>query len=388
MKVLITGAGITGNALAFWLSKIGHGVTIIEQFPPSAMRCMGLEQVFRAKLAPEQGLQVVDKSGRRRAYFPANKSSKGLQNFTIEFEIMRGDLCRLIYDATKDRAKYIFGASVESFEEKENSVEGSRIRKMMFESRIADAAYHPLKGVNMAYFTICQPIREGEEYIATAYMAPGKRVIMTRRHSPHEIQVYLGCTTNSERLKNARQEGDVGEQKADWEEVFQGAGWQTEGIFKSLMGGNTDFYDECPAMVKLESWSRGRVTLIGDAAYCPTATTGLGTTCAIIGAYVLAGEIGRPSRRSNGEDVDRRDDAKYGPATALEAYQRKFQPFIDQVQKGVSVSEDTGFLDMLTSSPSGIAILNNLLYSRHPRPDDSIQPFDQQDRNSSWQGLA
>jgi hypothetical protein len=59
--------------------------------------------------------------------------------------------------------------------------------------------FYPLgsSGVYVAYFTIPQPIQEGEEYIATSYMAPGKRGVMARRHSPHEIQVYLGCQ-NSE----------------------------------------------------------------------------------------------------------------------------------------------------------------------------------------------
>jgi hypothetical protein len=75
----------------------------------------------------------------------------------------------------------------------------------------------------------------------------------------------------------------------------------------------------------------------------------------------LAGEIGRHCRRSNGEDAYGEDETKDSLATALEAYQRKFQPFMDQVQKGVSVSEDTGFSGMLTSSPFGIAILNRLM---------------------------
>jgi 2-polyprenyl-6-methoxyphenol hydroxylase-like FAD-dependent oxidoreductase len=178
------------------------------------MRRMGLEKDFGSKSAPEQGLQIVDKSGRRRAYFPANKGSKGPQNFTTDFEIMRGDLCRLVYDATKDQAKYVFGTSIESFDQKDSSVEvrftdgktdrfdllvgadgqGSRTRKMMLGSDTADGFY-PLGGggVYVAYFTIPRPIQEGEAYIATSYMAPRKRGVMTRRHNPHKIEVYLGC---------------------------------------------------------------------------------------------------------------------------------------------------------------------------------------------------
>jgi 2-polyprenyl-6-methoxyphenol hydroxylase-like FAD-dependent oxidoreductase len=396
MKVLISGAGIAGNALAFWLSKLGHDVTVIERSPNlrttglqldlrghgiEVMKRMGLEEAFRAKQVPEQGMQMVDKSGKRRAYFPASKSGNGPQTLTTEFEIMRGDLCRLMYNATKDRTMYVFGTSIECFEEKEDSVEvrftdgkkdqfdlvvgadgqGSHIRKIMFGSDIEDAAYHPLQGVYMAYFTIPRMIQEGEEYIATTYLATGKRGIMTRRHSPHEIQVYIGCTSASKRLKDALLGGNAGEQKAAWAETFQGAGWQTKEIFESLMDVNTNFYCECPALVKLDNWSKGRVTLIGDAGYCPTVTTGMGTTSAIVGAYILAGEIRRHCGRSDGALADEVDDSKSSLATALEAYQRKFQPFMDQVQKGVSVSEETGILDKLVSSSFGIGIVNHLM---------------------------
>lgn len=397
MNILINGAGIAGNATAFWLSKLGHNVTVLERFPTlratglqvdlrghgiEVMRLMGLEQAFRDRKAPEQGLQVVDKTGRRRAFFPANKPGDGVQNFTSEFEIMRGDLCGLMYEATRHRAKYLFNVSIEKFNDNGDSVDvtltngtteefdlvvgadgqGSSTRKMMFEPAIADAAYHPMKDVYMAYFTIPRPITKGEEYIATTYMAPGKRGIMTRRHSPNEIQVYLGCTTSSDRLTKSHRGGESQAIKAAWADVFKGAGWQSEEITKTMMESKSDFYSECPALVKLKSWSRGRVTLVGDAGYCSTGTTGMGTTCAMVGAYILAGEIGKHC----GGTVRGNTSATSGGTTeqlaaALEAYQQKFQPFMDQVQKDVSVSDDTGLMDMLTSTAFGIAVLNNMM---------------------------
>ena len=96
LRILISGGGVSGNALAFWLSKIGHHVTVIERFPSlrdtglqidlrghgiQVLRHMGLEQSYRALSPPEQGLQMVDSSGRPRAYFPANKSGRGVQSF-------------------------------------------------------------------------------------------------------------------------------------------------------------------------------------------------------------------------------------------------------------------------------------------------------------------
>ncbi|KAI6084743.1 FAD/NAD(P)-binding domain-containing protein [Hypoxylon rubiginosum] len=382
MKVLISGAGIAGNALAFWLSKLGHDVTVVEWFPNlratglqidlrgpgiQVLRRMGLEQAFRAKAAPEQGFQVVDGSGRRRAYFPANKSGKGLQSLTSDFEIMRGDLCHLLHDATEGRAKYVFGTSIESFEERDKGVEvwftggktdtydlvvgadgqWSKTRKMMLGPDTPDALV-PLGGVYTAYFTIPRPIQKGEEYIATVYMATGRRGLFLRRHSPDTVQVYIGCTSDSDKLKNARR-GDTQAEKEALAEVFQGAGWQSQEIVEAMRNAD-DFYCERMALVKLDSWSHGRVTLVGDAGYCPSATTGMGTTCGVVGAYILAGEI---ARHCGGED------SESGLETALKAYEEKFRPFMDQVQEGVA--SDSKSWGSMPSSAFGIGVLNSIV---------------------------
>lgn len=392
LKVLVSGGGITGNALAFWLSKLGHDVTVVERFPSlratglqidlrghgiEVMKRMGLEDAFRSKSVDEQGVQMVDYSGKQRAFFPANKSGEGLQSFTSDYEIMRGDLCHLIYDAAKNRAKYIFGTSIESFEETNSSVEvrftdgktdrfdlvigadgqGSHTRKMMRGSETANG-FHPLGGDTIAYFTIPRPIQEGERYIATAYIAPGKRAIMTRRHNPHKVQAYLMCTADPERQKTIHK-GNVQQEKEAFAEIFQGAGWQTEELLNS-MNNSDDFYCERIGIVKLDSWSRGRVALVGDAAYCPSANTAMGTTSSLVGAYVFAGAIGRHCRRSNEEGINRSDDTQDGVATALEAYERTFRPFMDQVQRGIS-TENKSRWDMVPSTSFTIAILTYLV---------------------------
>lgn len=106
---------------------------------------------------------------------------------------MRGDLCRILYDATKDCVEYVLGTSVEKFEEKEGVLEvrftngeigrfdilvgadgqGSQIRKMMCGFEVD--AFHPLDEYT-AYFTIARSMEEGEEFIATSYIAPGDTV--------------------------------------------------------------------------------------------------------------------------------------------------------------------------------------------------------------------
>ncbi|CAM1509243.1 Fc.00g029820.m01.CDS01 [Cosmosporella sp. VM-42] len=132
----------------------------------------------------------------------------------------------------------------------------------------------------------------------------------------------------SERLKNVRR-GDIPEEKRAFVEEFRGPGWQVDSILESLLESD-DFYCEVQSLVKLDSWSRGRATLAGDAGYC-SAASGQGTSCAMVGAYVLAGEIGRHVGKANSKGTSKDEDVKI----ALEAYERKFRPLVNQVQKGV-----------------------------------------------------
>jgi 2-polyprenyl-6-methoxyphenol hydroxylase-like FAD-dependent oxidoreductase len=182
---------------------------------------MGLEGSFRKISVREQGVKLVDRKGRSWGYFPANTSGKGLQSFTTEFEIMRGDLCQLLYDATEERARYIFGIYAKSINHSNDYAEvafsngaqerfdivigadgqGSHTRKMMLDDKASDDIprvdpFQPL-GAFAGYFTVNEDCRKGEGYDATMYMATQSRGIMTRRHDPHKYQAYLFCSSSS-----------------------------------------------------------------------------------------------------------------------------------------------------------------------------------------------
>lgn len=89
----------------------------------------------------------------------------------------------------------------------------------------------------------------------------------------------------------------------------------------------------------------GRVALLGDAAYCPSPNTGMGTTSALVGAYVLAGEIKKHCDGSHKDDL----------ANALKAYEEKFRPFIGRIREGMLEGRGT---DWIPSTPFGIGIMN------------------------------
>ncbi|KAI4242810.1 MAG: hypothetical protein L6R42_010912 [Xanthoria sp. 1 TBL-2021] len=137
LNILICGGGCAGPSLAFWLVQAGHHVTIVERFPAlratgaqidirdqgiSVLKRMGLLDTVRSMRVLEAGFSFVDAQGKSKGTIMANTSGKGAQTMTSEYEIMRGDLVRILYDATQDSVEYIFGKTVEHFEQDEHSV--------------------------------------------------------------------------------------------------------------------------------------------------------------------------------------------------------------------------------------------------------------------------
>ena len=359
LKVLICGGGIAGPSLAFWLSKLNYDITIMERSPGirangqqidlrgqgvQVMKKMGIEQAVRAKVVDEQGIQYVDAEGKRTAFIAANKSGKGRQSVTSEFEIMRGDLCHILYDLVKDNkmVKCVFGVYVIGFQQEgdevkvqfSDSTEGtfdlvvgadgqsSRTRRMLLGPETPD----PFRsfGVYSSYFTI--PQEPGDAKIGTMYNIPGRRFIFTRRDNPRTLQGCLQFATTTTRPNEKMEQAlkkDVAEQKEAFAEAFQGSGWQSERVIEGMRRSD-DFYAHIVGQVRLDSWSRGRVILLGDAAWSPSPLSGMGTSSALVGSYVLAGEIAKHSNRESISSGDLR--------AALDAWEARFRPFVDKVQ--------------------------------------------------------
>ena len=131
------GDGCAGPSLAFWLARSGRHVTVVERFPAlratgaqidiraqgiQVIKRMGLLDATRSKLVDEAGVALVDAQNRAKGTLMANKTSNGAQSWTSEYEIMRGDLVRVLYDATKNDVQYAFGNEVDDFEEDEKCV--------------------------------------------------------------------------------------------------------------------------------------------------------------------------------------------------------------------------------------------------------------------------
>lgn len=228
----------------------------------------------------------------------------------------------------------------------------SRTRSMMIGRDTPDPMHFLRDNVYIGYYTIPKEMEPGEKYDATVFLATGGRMVFSRRSDPHRIQVYfevLKCGA-TERLARAHRGGVAGE-KAALAEIFRGAGWRVDEFLRGLEGSD-DFYMERLGVVRLDSWSEGRVALVGDAAHCPSAATGMGTTSAMVGTYILAGEIERHcgGGPSGGGD---------GLAVALREYDSKLRPFVTKVQEGVV--EGNRFFDLVPTSRLGIAVFQVIL---------------------------
>ncbi|MEV0008716.1 FAD-dependent monooxygenase [Streptomyces sp. NPDC047973] len=349
LRILVAGGGVAGQALAFWLSRGGHEVTVVERFPAlrasgaqvdlrgqgiDAVARMGLLEEVRSHLVDEAGVAFVDSRGRRKATIMANTSGKGRQTLTSEYEIMRGDLVRILHRATRDDAECVFGRSVDGFDQHSDKVtahfsdgtsgeydlligadgQGSRVRRALLPE-----GFDPYwrVGVHMAYWFV--PRIASDTDIRDTYMVPGGRQVMRRSHNATETQVYFVLREDSEEASGIHRT-PVEEQQRFWAGRFEDAGWQTDRFVQGMQD-SPFFYSQEVAQVRIDSWSSGRVVLAGDAAHCASPYSGMGISSGLVGAYVLAGEI----NRSRGD-----------LAAALANYERVLRPFVDEIQGEVN----------------------------------------------------
>ncbi|MEV4799459.1 FAD-dependent monooxygenase [Nonomuraea sp. NPDC049421] len=347
MDVLISGAGLAGTALAYWLRHHGFTPTLVERAPRlragggvAGLRGEALDVLDRMAL-----LERVQELNTR----PGGAARADRRGSPYHLEILRADLIGPLYEATRQEVEYILGDSIASVEQDPAGVrvtfERGRPRRFALvagadglHSRTRSLAFGPRErfirhlGIYTATFGL--PLDLGLPGFDRLPGMPGKAADILRIRDNAEAYAALHFTSGA----LAYDRDDVAQHKRIVAGQFAGEGGPIPLLLEEMSRAQ-DFFFDANAQVEMYRWSSGRVVLLGDAGYCAAQTSGLGASQALIGAYILAGELAV----AGGEH----------PA-AFAAYEREMRGFVAEHQQIGREGADRFFMGMPTQEAPGM----------------------------------
>lgn len=339
MRIAINGAGVAGPALAFWLRRGGHEVTLIEQ--AESLRAGGYIVDFwgvgytvaeRMGLLPQvldagyrvEAVRMVDEAGRKVAGFSADVFRRAVgERFT---SLARGDLASIIFRSIEAETEVLFGDAIDGLEQHDAGVRAtlasggerefdlvagadgqhSAIRELVFGS---EARFEAALGYYVAACEV-EGYRPRDELTYLTYAMPGREVARFAMRGDRTLFLFVFA---AEQL-----DGEApGDPRAVLRRVFGGQGWETPQILDAVDVAGDVYFDRM-SQIALPHWSKGRVVLLGDAASCVSLLAGEGAGLAMTQAYVLGAELA-----AAGADHVR----------AFQRYEQRLQPFLAAKQK-------------------------------------------------------
>lgn len=341
MKIAISGAGIAGATLAYWLRRAGHEPLLIERAP--ALRTGGYLMDFWGvgyTIAERMGiLPAVRQAGYqvKEIRFLADDGHK-VGGFAVDAlrdltggritSVARSALAAEIYGSINGRVEAIFGDQISAISEHDDGVlitlesgekrdvdlvvgaDGlhSRVRELTFGT---EDRFEKDLGYRFAVFeALGYTPRDEDSYIIHA--ATSRQIA---RFALRGGRTLFLLVFRSELLKGAEPSGPA-ETRALLKSIFGDAGWESDRILAAMESAD-DLYFDRVSQIRMPSWHRGRTVLVGDAGMAVSFLAGEGAGLAMTEAYVLAGEISRASG----------DYAK-----AFAAFDARLRPFIEGKQ--------------------------------------------------------
>lgn len=364
-NILISGAGIAGTALAFWLKKFGFNPTIIEISPKMreggyAIDFMGAGYSVAEKMGIVPLLEIADINISKVGFVDTNNNEKGSMNYAKIKKLMnnraltllRSDLARVIYENLNNEVEIIFGDTIEKIEQtKENiSVTFRSGKSRSFDLLVGADGLHSV--VRNLTFGSEEQFEKYYGYYTSSFTlenySPENRAFLMCNVPCKQAAVYAYSDKKTATFfvfaspaKLKYDHHDVNKQKQILKDEFMNMGWKCPEIL-SRIDSSQDFYFDSVSQIKMDNWSKGRVTLVGDACDCPSLLSGKGSTLAMTGAYILAGEL-------------KQADGNY--EIAFKNYEDIFKPFISKKQKSAQ-----GFAkSFIPKSNFGIWVRNQAL---------------------------
>jgi 2-polyprenyl-6-methoxyphenol hydroxylase-like FAD-dependent oxidoreductase len=342
MRVAISGAGIAGPSLAYWLERSGHELVLIEKAPQ--FRTGGYAVDFwgagytvaeRMGILPQvhehgylfRELRDIDERGRKVAGFSTDPLIQGLKGRYIG--VPRGDLAAAIYRSIENRVETLFDNSIAAIDERATGVRvflergaarefdlvigadglHSTVRELVFGP---ERQFEKHLGYHVAAFEV-EGYRPRDELVFVSYTTPGCQVGRFAARGDRTMFFFL---FPSEWLPGPAPL-NANERKAVLHQVFADAGWECPQILRAMDQLGDVYYDRV-SQIRMDRWSKGRVVLIGDAAACVSLLAGEGAGLAMAEAYVLAGELSR---------------ARHDYQAAYRSYEQRLRPYVEARQK-------------------------------------------------------
>ncbi|MEO6774776.1 MAG: FAD-binding domain [Kofleriaceae bacterium] len=340
-SICIAGAGIAGPALAYWLKRYGFEPVLVERAPRFRgggyvidFWGVGFDVAERMELISElrergydmDRLRYLRDDGRTRSELDAGSIHRAIgDRFT---SLPRGELAAAIFARVEHEIETMFGDSIRSFVDDGRGVEvtfehgGTRrfdllvgcdgvhssTRAQLFGPTAAAVAY--LGYVAAAFVTAGYPDRDDHAYVSWA--APGRQISRYALRDDRTAFLLVCARDEAPALHDHASQVEL------LLETFREDTWRELPAIRERLAACDELYFDTVAQVHAPAWSRGRVALLGDAAYCPSLLAGAGSSYAMAGAYLLAGELAR---------------AAGDHQVAFAAYEQRFRPFIERKQK-------------------------------------------------------